>query len=92
MYNGIEQCVASECKNEQLTAPLKAVIDECYERSGEMIRECLDFTTAMFGDDFPTPDKEIQEPQTIHQTAMCAANRLAHLQHILVHLYARTLG
>lgn len=91
MYNDRDQCVV-EIARENTQAPLKVIIDECYKKSGEMIEECLVVASHMFGDDFPKlPNKE-QEPQTLLQTVMLTANRMADLQNMLNALYLRTLG
>ena len=91
MYNDRGDCEV-KMMQENTTAPLKVIIDDCYIKSGEMIAECLVVASQMFGDEFPKLTNKEPEPQTLLQTVMCTANRLRDLQHMLTDLYSRTLG
>lgn len=91
MYNDRGECVV-ETARENTQAPLKVIIEECYKKSGEMIEECIVVASHMFGDDFPKPPNKEPEPQSLLQTAMCTANRLMDLQHVLNDIFSRTLG
>lgn len=90
LYNDRAKCVG-EMPSDANT-PLKRIIDNCYQKSGEMIEQGLAVASNMFGDDFPKlPNKE-SEPQTLYQTAICTANRLEDLQNVLNAIYSWTLG
>lgn len=93
MYNDRDQCVVEMAREDTMARPtLKMVIDDCYNKSGVMIEDCIIAASNMFGDDFPKPPSNEPEPQSLLQTAACVANRLMDLDHMLTEIFSRTLG